>query len=195
MHDDDAPLLTRRETAAAIGFAAVVTAGAAVMLPPGAMVASGILALLMALITLTDLRHFLIPDALSLPAIPLGVVVNMMLFHGDDWAAGLAESGLGMLLGAGAFYLLRWGYFRLRGIEGLGLGDVKLAAVAGAWLGPELLAPVCLAAALGGIAAVLLMRLLGRRMKATDHLPFGCFIAPAILLFWLIRCYQALPFG
>jgi leader peptidase (prepilin peptidase)/N-methyltransferase len=190
--DDFEPLLGRMEIAGAAVFAVAATLAALVMLPLPAALATGVLALLMALITLTDLRHFIIPDVLSLPAVPLGVLANIAVFHADDWAAGLGESVIGAVLAAGTFYLLRAGYFRLRGAEGLGLGDVKLAAVAGAWLGPPLLAPACFVAALGGLVAVLVMAILpGRKISATDHIPFGSFIAPAILLFWVWRVIES----
>lgn len=193
--EDDGPLLSRREIAAACVFAAVVTVASFMLLPWAAAVATGLLAVIMALITLADLRHFIIPDLLSLPAIPLGAIANVVVFHGGDWPGGLTESLVGAVLGAGTFYLLRSLYARLRKREGLGLGDVKLAGVAGAWLGPVPLASVCLVAALAGLAAVLVMALLpGRRLAATDFIPFGSFIAPSILLFWLWRVLADAPY-
>jgi leader peptidase (prepilin peptidase)/N-methyltransferase len=186
--DDDAPLLSRMHIFGCVAFAAVVTIAGMYLLTPAAALATGALALLMALIMLSDLRHFIIPDVLSLPAIPLGVIANIVVFHGEDWFAGLNESLLGAVLAAGTFYLLRALWFRMRGIEGLGLGDVKLAAVAGAWLGPSLLAPACLASALSGLMAALIMALLpGRRVELGDEIPFGSFIAPVILLCWVWR--------
>jgi len=183
--DNDGPLLSRKEIAGCVAFATLVTIAGMVVVTPIAALATGILALLMSLVTLTDLHHFIIPDVLSLPAVPLGIIANTAVFHGDDWVAGLNESVLGAILAAGTFYLLRALWFRMRGIEGLGLGDVKLAAVAGAWLGPGLLAPACLASALSGLVAALVMALLpGRRVAMSDELPFGSFIAPMIIVFW-----------
>lgn len=185
---DDGPLLGRTELAATVVFAVAITVACFLILSPLAAVATGVLALIMALITLIDARHFLIPDLLSLPAIPLGAIANIAVFHGDDWAAGLTESVLGAVLAGGSFYLLRALWFRLRKMEGLGLGDVKLAAAAGAWLGPGLLAPACLASALAGLVAVTVMALLpGRRLGMADQIPFGSFIAPVIVLVWLAR--------
>lgn len=192
--DDTGPLLSGRAIAASGIFAAAVTVAGVMLLPLPAAVATGLLALIMALITLADIRHFIIPDVLSLPAIPLGVIANVLVFHAGDWGSGFSESLLGAIIGAGTFYLLRALYFRLRGAEGLGLGDVKLAAVAGAWLGPAPLASACLVAALAGLVAVLAMAVIpGRRLAATDHIPFGSFIAPTILLFWVWRIIEALP--
>ncbi len=193
--DQDAPLLSRIEVAAALAFALAITIALLVLLSPLAAVSTGVLAALMALITLTDVRHFIIPNEFSLPAIPLGILANVVMFHAGDWSAGVMESGLGVALAAGSFYLLRAGWFRWRGIEGLGMGDVKLAGVAGAWLGPGLLAPACLAAALAGLAAVVVMMLIpGRKLALSDHIPFGSFIAPVILLFWIWRVFDGVPF-
>lgn len=190
--EDGTPLLGRGAIAGCIGFAVAVTAAALAVMPPLAALASGVLALLMALITLIDLRHFIIPDVLSFPAVPLGVLANILVFHPGDWMAGLTESVLGAVLAGGSFYLLRTLWFRLRGFEGLGLGDVKLAAVAGAWLGPELLAPACLAAALAGLAGVIVLALRpGRKLALSDEIPFGSFIAPVILGFWAWRVLTA----
>lgn len=186
--DDDRPLLGRTDLLAAVAFAAVVTGAGFAMLPPVAALATGVLALAMSLIALIDARHFIIPDLLSLTAIPLGAVANIAVFHADDWTAGLTESALGAALAGGSFYLLRAVWFRLRQVEGLGLGDVKLAAAAGAWLGPGLLAPACLASALAGLVAVIVMALLpGRRLGMADQIPFGSFIAPVVLLVWIFR--------
>jgi leader peptidase (prepilin peptidase) / N-methyltransferase len=126
----------------------------------------------MALITVVDARHFIIPDLLSLPAIPIGVAASAMVVPDGDWLAGVTSGLAGALIGGGAFYLLRATYFRVRHIEGLGLGDVKLAAVAGAWLGPAALAPACLAATLTAIAALLLNAAISGRARCTPAAPF-----------------------
>lgn len=168
-------------------------AGLLALLPPTAAAFTACLFFAMALITLADFRHFIIPDVLSLPAIPIGLAANAMILKEGDWVSGLSDGLMGAVLGGGAFLLLRSLYFRLRGVEGLGLGDVKLAGVAGAWLGPAALAPACLVAALAALAAALLLS--GRRkLHARLHLPFGSFIAPAIFLFWLMALAGLPPF-
>lgn len=165
-------------------------------LPAPALAAAIYLCFTMALVTLIDARHFIIPDVISLPSIPLGAVANILVFTPEDWPAGLTESATGAVIAGGAFYLLRAFYFRFRGVEGLGLGDVKLAAVAGAWLGPEPLAMACLFAALGGLVAALfrLVAARGGRLDAPAHIPFGSFIAPAILVFWLQKLWGIVSF-
>ncbi|MCA3561125.1 MAG: prepilin peptidase [Aestuariivirga sp.] len=192
--DDSAPLLNRAERIGAAAFAAAVGLAVTLVAPPPAALATAVLALLMGLITLIDFRHFIIPNALSYPAVPLGIAANVAVFHPGDWTAGLTESLLGAVVGGSIFYLLRALWFRLRGVEGLGLGDVKLAAVAGAWLGPSLLPMACLAASLAGLGGAIVMRLMGRRVGMSDEIPFGSFIAPVILLLWIGRLAPDVPF-
>ena len=70
-----------------------------------------------------------------------------------------------------------------------------LAAVAGAWLGPALLPTACLASAVDGLAAAAVMALLpGRKVRLSDEIPFGSFIAPVILGFWIWRVFDLVPF-
>jgi leader peptidase (prepilin peptidase)/N-methyltransferase len=188
----DGPLLGRQALAWAAGLSIAVLAGLWGFVPPLAALFSAYLFFTMALITLTDLRHFIVPDVLSLPAIPVGLLANALIPHGGGWQAGLVDGITGALIGGGVFLGLRLIYSRLRGAEGLGLGDVKLAAVAGAWLGPSPLPSACLAAALAAIAAVLLRR--GKHgLHAKLHVPFGSFIAPTIFVFWLGQLLGYVP--
>ncbi len=173
---------------AAPGLAAF--AALSLILDPAAAGFTAFLAVAMAAITWSDVRFFIVPDVISLPAIPIGLAANSVVIH-QAWGSGLLESLWGATLGAGILYLVRYAYFRLRNIEGLGLGDVKLGAVAGAWLGPGLLAPACLAATLTALLVVLLMMLSGRTGPSTQlHIPFGSFMAPVIVLFWGFRLWE-----
>jgi leader peptidase (prepilin peptidase)/N-methyltransferase len=171
-------------------------AGLLFLVPPVTAALSAYLFFTMALITLVDLRHFIIPDLLSLPAIPIGVAASAIVVTDGDWLAGVSSGLTGAIVGGGAFLLLRAVYFMVRRIEALGLGDVKLAAVAGAWLGPAALAPACLAATLSAIAALLFHAAIsGRRaLHPRRTIPFGSFIAPTILVFWLLRILSSSPF-
>src|ERR1044072_1306752 len=78
------------------------------------------------------------------------------------------------------------GYRRFRGRDGLGLGDIKLAAVLGVWLGWATILAVAEASTFAVIAAYLIHALVHRRkLRGTAFLPFGSFLAPAIWLGWL----------
>jgi leader peptidase (prepilin peptidase)/N-methyltransferase len=145
----------------------------------------GALALLMLAIAVSDLRHFIVPDALTGTAVLLGLIAAG-LFDDAPWAQAVLLS----LLRAGAtappFLALMLAYEWWRGRPGLGLGDVKLAAVAGAWLDWLTIVGVIEAAALSALAAYGIWRYLLRRpIAATTPLPFGLFLAPAIWCGWL----------
>jgi leader peptidase (prepilin peptidase)/N-methyltransferase len=95
----------------------------------------------------------------------------------------LATALGGAVLVATALWLMRRIYGWLRQREGVGLGDVKLAAAAGAWL-PLDAVPLCLAlASSAALIAVLLARLRDRSVERTTKIPFGAFLCPAL---WLV---------
>jgi leader peptidase (prepilin peptidase)/N-methyltransferase len=128
-----------------------------------------------------DQRHFLLPDALTLPLIPAGLAVA--------WAidpALLLPHLLGALAGFAAFAAIALAYRRLRGREGLGLGDAKLLAAAGAWLGWQALPGLVLVAALGALAVALARAVTGDRLSATMRVAFGSYLALAFWLVWLL---------
>lgn len=127
-----------------------------------------------------DLRCWLLPDALTLPLIVAGLAVAV---PGDP--AGLIDRVFGAALG----YLLLQGiaaaYRQLRKSEGLGAGDAKLLAAAGAWVGATALPQLILAAASGALIVAALLRLWGVRLGPRSALPFGPFIAIASWCIWL----------
>jgi leader peptidase (prepilin peptidase)/N-methyltransferase len=137
-----------------------------------------------ALLTLaaTDFRSFVLPDALTLPVALAGLAVTALAAPERlGLHAAAAASGFVALAALGALYQ------RLRGRSGLGLGDAKLLAAAGAWLGPWLLPWVVLIASLAGIAAALAGRLHGRPLDMATRIPFGLYLAPAIWVVWVFE--------
>jgi leader peptidase (prepilin peptidase)/N-methyltransferase len=149
------------------------------------------LALLMLAIAVSDIRHFIVPDILSASAFILGLIFAGLF---DD--APLAEAILTCLLRAAAAALpllaLMLLYEWWRGRPGLGLGDVKLAAVAGAWLDWITIVAAIEVAALAALAAYGVWRYVLRRpIVATTPLPFGLFLAPAIWAGWLAEAALA----
>lgn len=127
-----------------------------------------------------DVEWFLLPDVLTLPLLLAGLGVAMLTMPDDAlWHALGAACGY---LGLRGIALL---YRALRGREGLGTGDAKLLAAAGAWLGLAALPWVLLLAALGGLAFASLALATGRPMHANTPLPFGAFLAASIWLMWL----------
>ena len=177
----------------AVGAAGLAAAAASVWAAPGIGGALGaVLALLMLAIAVIDYRSFIIPDELTAAALALALVYVAVTTAApivDSVAAAALRGVLCMLF----FLGLRVLYRRLRGREGLGLGDVKLAFVAGAWLDWTMIPVAIEIAALAALGAYGTWRFFGgRSVTATSRLPFGLFFAPAIWLAWLAG---ALLFG
>jgi leader peptidase (prepilin peptidase)/N-methyltransferase len=182
-----------------VGVVALAAVAASLWAAPGLRGALGAaLALVMLAISVIDARRFIIPDALSATALALALM-NAGL-HADsqagiqagigDWQAALAGIEAAVLRGAvlaASFLALRAVYYWLRGRQGIGLGDVKLAAVAGAWLEWTTIPIAIEIAALAALATVAVRQFArGRPLRALGRLPFGLFLAPAIWLGWLL---------
>jgi leader peptidase (prepilin peptidase)/N-methyltransferase len=93
----------------------------------------------------------------------------------------------GAILGFLSLYLVSRLYFHFRHQHGLGLGDAKLLAAAGAWLGPLYLAPVVFLGAILALAFVLILRVAGRAVSWQMTLPFGPFLSAGFLICWCIN--------
>jgi len=127
-----------------------------------------------------DLRDGLLPDGLTLPLVPLGLAVAYL----EDPST-LVPRAIGAVAGYAVFAFVRIFYRRLRGRDGLGLGDVKLLAAAGAWVSWDGLPSVVLIAAIAGLGAVLIGAVAGRRIAVDQRLAFGPSLCLATWLVWL----------
>jgi leader peptidase (prepilin peptidase)/N-methyltransferase len=134
---------------------------------------------LLVALTWIDLDFKLLPDVLTFTGTLLGLAATLMLPHGAHRAL------LGLLIGSGALWLVGWLYKRVRGVEGMGFGDVKLAAMFGVVLGGPLTFLTMMLAALAGSiwGAALILR--GRGSGRTE-LPFGTLLAPAAMITFLV---------
>lgn len=130
-------------------------------------------------LALVDAQTKLLPDALTLPMIWLGLVIQL--------SPGTASVGLELaVIGAVAGYLPLWllaqGYRLLRGRDGLGMGDLKLLAAMGAWSGPWIVPQVIFLAALIAIIVFLFIRIRVGKGGIHEEYPFGPWIVLAYLL-------------
>tara|TARA_B100000686_G_scaffold319493_1_gene370299 strand:- start:368 stop:1090 length:723 start_codon:yes stop_codon:yes gene_type:complete len=132
------------------------------------------------LLSLIDLRHQVLPDSLTLPLALLGLAVAW--FDGYDM---LLDGAVGCVTGFVLFYFISISYRRLRGREGLGLGDAKLFAAGGAWVAWQGLASVVLVASVAALMVAGLQAMRGS-LRADNRIPFGLYLGPAIWLIWLI---------
>lgn len=138
--------------------------------------AGTLLAAMLIAISIVDLRTRRIPNILSLPLAAAGL-------GWTAWATpeALPAHVLGALIGYAVLAAFGEVYFRKRGREGLGLGDAKLFAAGGAWLGWQNLPLVMLIASVTG----LLYALVTRRLRADDEFAFGPWIALGIWMAWI----------
>jgi leader peptidase (prepilin peptidase)/N-methyltransferase len=175
--------------------AAVLAVALWKLLGPGAAFAVAVVfGLAMLVLFFTDWDHQLLPDPVTLGGFATGMALawwNPFLSGDSGWGR-LWSALAGAALGAGVLWGIGAAYTRLRGVEAMGMGDVKMMAMVGAFAGPAGVLFTLFAASIAGAAVgIALIPLRGRTMK--DTLPFGCFLAPAALaaLLWGHRALAA----
>jgi len=126
-----------------------------------------------------DYEHFLLPDVITLPGIAVGLLISLFA-DWIDWRQAL----LGAALGGGGLWLLARLWLLLRHEEGMGLGDVKMLAMVGAFLGWQGVLVTVFVGSLAGALLGLSLIALGR-LDLGSRLPFGVFLAAgaAVALF------------
>lgn len=131
-------------------------------------------------VTFIDIDTLTIPDKISIPGIFAGIAVPIALSP-TLWKTQLVQSLLGIAMAAGFLFLLAWYAVRIRKKEGMGGGDIKLAAMLGAFFGPRDIMLLLLLAALLGLLIGGLVLLVSRQGRDTP-IPFGPFLALGALL-------------
>jgi len=121
-----------------------------------------------------DFDHRILPNSITLPGVVIGLVCSVFVPPG--WLASL----LGIALGGGVLWLIGAAYFSLRGVEGMGMGDVKMLAMIGAFLGwRAVIVTLVLASVTGALVGLVLMR---RERDGLGYaLPFGTFLSAGAL--------------
>lgn len=183
------PLSSGTAALLALGVACAGVAASLVLVPDSRGLWAAGLAVLMVAIAAFDLRMFIIPDELTAAAVVLGLAHAAA----DTPSAMVAAMETALVRGAApalVFLAVRILYRRRRGRDGIGLGDVKLAAVGGVWLDWTAIPIAVDIAAVTALAAYLVFYLFPRltpksaagqrRSIRTLRLPFGLFLAPAI---------------
>ena len=171
------------------GAAAVAAAIASLLAAPGIIgLLGGALSIRMIAIAVIDAERFVIPDRLVLAAL-IGGLIDAAVAQPYEVAASVANAAARGFALALLFMIGRSLYRLVRGTDGIGLGDVKLAGAAGLWLDLAGLAIAVDLAAVSALAVVLIQVFRGQRVTRTSAIPFGLFFAPAIWLAWL---YEAI---
>jgi leader peptidase (prepilin peptidase)/N-methyltransferase len=143
-----------------------------------------------------DAEHMILPNAITYPGIVFAVIARVAIPyltgnpHFDDlgslmhgtlatipvWSVSLLGAFLGALIGGGSLWLMGWTWEKLRGVEAMGLGDVKMMFMVGAYLGWRLtILTIFFGVLSGSIIGILLMLRQGRR-NMQMLLPFGIFL-------------------
>lgn len=156
------------EAATAAAFVASYARFGPALLEPA--VAAAFTAAMIAL-AMIDLEHFLLPDAITWPGIAAGVLILPRLGWTSD-----ADAWLGAALGAGVLLAVAWGWYAWKGVHGMGLGDVKMLAMIGAFLGWRGTVSTLFLASFGGTLFGLSAMALGR-LGLKSRLPFGVFLS------------------
>jgi leader peptidase (prepilin peptidase) / N-methyltransferase len=156
-----------------------------------------IFAALLIVLTITDLRERILPDKVNFLGLGLGLLLSLFTRPVDGTALWLAnrlfdypppeaaisfaDALIGAAAASGLLWLVAEGYFRARGREGMGLGDVKMMVMAGAFLGLQrALLTILLGSLLGSVIGIAVIAL-GRKGRDFE-LPFGTFLGAGAML-------------
>jgi leader peptidase (prepilin peptidase)/N-methyltransferase len=174
--------------AAGLAVSAAALAAVSIWAAPGlpGLLGAG-LAVIMLAIAVIDARFFIIPNGLSAAGVALALV-NAAVQAPHAMVEAVALAALRGAVLALLFLALRAIYRRVRGREGIGLGDVKLGGVAGAWLTVSTIPIAIEIAALSALAVFGVRHYAGGRpLEPALKFPFGLFLAPSIWLCWLLE--------
>jgi leader peptidase (prepilin peptidase)/N-methyltransferase len=166
----------------AVEIASIAIAGLSIAVDAGAAVwIDALLGWWLLALGWIDLRRWLLPDVLTLPLIVVGIAEAGWLAPSE-----LTDRAVGAVCGYLVLRLVAWVYRMMRGRDGLGQGDAKLLAAAGAWVGASGLPSVLAGAACSALVGAGVLVLCGTRLSRYSALPFGPFLALATWLVWLL---------
>ena len=143
-----------------------------------------------------DAEHMILPNAITYPGIAFALIARVaipylmgrpyfndldMLMNGvlagkPLWAASLVSALIGALIGGGSLWLMGWAWEKLRGIEAMGLGDVKMMFMVGAYLGWQLTILTIFLGALSGSVIGIAITLYEGRRDLKSYLPYGVYL-------------------
>lgn len=134
-------------------------------------------------LTFIDLEFRIIPDRFSLGNWAVAIIITF--FNWFKFDAPLTEALIGGLLGFGIFFWIGWFYEKVKGIEGLGFGDVKMMGWLGTWLGISGLPVLVLTASLTGLLVGVAVMIKEGNLKTA--IPFGPFLALGAIIVWTLK--------
>ena len=132
------------------------------------------------IIFFTDLKFYLILDKITLPISIIGLLITFLNYNPFD--VSIVSSVLGGIVGYSIIYIIRFLFFKIRKVEGMGLGDAKLFLMVGIWLGIKSIYLILASSAIVGAIVGLLIIFLYKKDK-NFQIPYGCFIVIASALY------------
>jgi leader peptidase (prepilin peptidase)/N-methyltransferase len=149
--------------------------------PDPMLIAQTVFMWIMLALFIADARFFRLPDILTVAALGLAIII---IYSNPE--RNLIAHLITGAIASGVFWLIRYGYQKSRGVQGLGMGDVKLIASIGVVSGPLGLPSLILIASLLAIAfAILRSTITGQPINGKIALPFGSFLCLSVAVFWL----------
>jgi leader peptidase (prepilin peptidase)/N-methyltransferase len=145
----------------------------------------------MIVLFMIDLEHQILPNVITLPGIVAGLAFSVVTPPGPR------DAFIGALAGGGILFLIAEAWYRLRGVEAMGMGDVKMLAMIGAFLGwPLMIVTLFLSSTVGSLISVGLMA--SKKATWTTAVPYGVFLAAGAvaamfagdaLIHWYVSVY------
>ena len=132
------------------------------------------------IIFFTDLKYYLILDKITLPISIIGLLITFLNYNPFD--VSIVSSVLGGIIGYSIIYFIRFLFFKIRKVEGMGLGDAKLFLMVGIWLGIKSIYLILASSAIVGAIVGSLIIFLYKKDK-NFQIPYGCFIVIASALY------------
>ena len=132
------------------------------------------------IIFFTDLKFYLILDKITLPITIIGLLITFLNYNPFD--VSIVSSVLGGIVGYSIIYIIRFLFFKIRKVEGMGLGDAKLFLMVGVWLGIKSIYLILASSAIVGAIVGSLIIFLYKKDK-NFQIPYGCFIVIASALY------------
>ncbi len=143
-----------------------------------------------------DLEHKLLPDKINKPGLLVMTVLRVLApdawinksteemfgaIVSSEWTVAIIGSAVGAAVGGGSLWLVRRAYYLVRKEEGMGLGDVKMMLMVGAFIGWKLaFLTIFMSSLIGSVVGLLLVRVRKGSMKM--EIPFGVFLGPAAII-------------